>query len=68
MQAAIKELDLFTQSEVSRLEVSENGHLIASKETLLKKVVGLARSYIGPIFSEQVRQESSIFIVTNSTF
>ena len=59
LQAAIKELDLFTQSEVSRLEVSENGHLIASKETLLKKVVGLARSYIGPIFSEQVRQEQA---------
>jgi hypothetical protein len=57
LQAAIEELDVFTQSEASRLEVGKDGRLVAAKQTPLEKVVGLARCYIGPLFSDQVRQE-----------
>jgi hypothetical protein len=59
LQAAIEELDAFTQAEASRLEVGEDGRLIASQESRLKRVMGLARSYIGPFFSDQVRQEQA---------
>lgn len=59
LQAAIEELDLFTQAEASRLEVGENGRLVASKESPLEKVVGLARCYIVPIFSEHRRREQA---------
>lgn len=57
LQEAIEELDVFTKPETSRLEVGENGRLVASKETRLERVVGLARSYIGPLFSDQVRHK-----------
>ena len=57
LQAAIEELDLFAKAKDSRLEVDENGHLVASKENPLEKVVRLARCYLGLIFSEQARQE-----------
>lgn len=57
LQEAIHELDVFTQPEASRLEVGEDGRLVAAKETRLERVVGLARSYIGPFFSDQVRQQ-----------
>lgn len=56
LQDAIEELESFTKSEASRLEVGEDGRLVAAKETRLERVVGLARSYIIPIFSDQVRQ------------
>lgn len=59
LQAAIEEIDRFTQSEASRLEVDEDGRLVASKESPLEKVMGLARSYIGPLFSEQRRREKA---------
>lgn len=59
LQDAIKELELFAEAEASRLDVSETGHLIVSKETRLKRIMGLARNYIGPIFSEQMRQEQA---------
>lgn len=57
LQTAIEELDVFTQVESSRLEVGKNGRLFAAKESRLERVVGLARCYIGPIFSEQMRKE-----------
>lgn len=57
LQDAIEELESFTKSEASRLEVGEDGRLVAAKETRLERVVGLARSYIIPIFSDQVRRE-----------
>ena len=59
LQAAIEELDVFTQAEASRLEVGKDGRLIAAQETRLERVVGLARCYIGPLFSDQVRQEQA---------
>lgn len=40
LQAAIEEIDRFTQTEASRLEVDEDGRLIASKESPLEKVMG----------------------------
>lgn len=57
LQAAIEELSLFTQPEVSRLEVGADGRLIAAQETPLEKVVGLARCYLGPLLSDQARQK-----------
>ena len=59
LQAAIEELDLFTQSDASRLEVGEDGRLVATRETPLEKVVGLAKSFIGPLFSGHKRREQS---------
>jgi hypothetical protein len=57
LQTAIEELSLFTQSDASRLEVGEDGRLVAAKESRLERVVGLARCYIGPLFSDQMRKE-----------
>jgi hypothetical protein len=57
LQAAIEELEVFTQPDASRLEVNEEGRLVAAQETHLERVVGLARSYLGPLLSGQVRQE-----------
>lgn len=57
LQAAIRELESFTEPEATRLEVGEDGRLVAAKETRLERVVGLARTFIVPIFSDQVRQE-----------
>jgi hypothetical protein len=57
LQTAIEELYTFTQTEASRLEVGEDGRLIAAKESRLERMVGLARCYIGPLFSDQVRKE-----------
>lgn len=59
LQTAIEELDLFTQTAASRLEVGEDGRLVASKESPLEKVVGLARCLIGPLFSGQRRREQA---------
>jgi hypothetical protein len=56
LQTAIEELDVFTQSEASRLEVGENGRLVAARESRLERMVSLARSYIGPLFSDQVKK------------
>lgn len=57
LQSAIEELDVFTQLETSHLEIGENGRLVATKKSPLERVVGLARCYIAPLFSEQIRKE-----------
>ena len=57
LQAAIEELEVFTQPEASSLELGKDGRLVAAKENLLERVMGLARCYMGPLFSVQVRQE-----------
>lgn len=57
LQTAIEELDVFTKLEASRLEVGENGRLVAAQESRLERVVGLARSYIAPFFSDQIKEE-----------
>lgn len=57
LQAAIEELEVFTQSEASRFEMGKDGRLVATKESRLNRIVGLARSYIEPFFSEQLRQK-----------
>lgn len=59
LEDAIQEIDLFTQAEASRLDVSETGRLMASKQSPLEKVMTLASSYIGPIFSESWRREQA---------
>lgn len=59
LQAAIKELDIFTQSKACRLELGKDGRLIAANENPLERVIGLARRYIVPLFSEQMRQEQA---------
>ena len=57
LQKAIEELNVFTQPETSRLEVGENGRLVAAKRDPFGEGRESSRSYIGPIFSDQVRQE-----------
>lgn len=57
LQTAIEELKVFTQSAASRLEVGEDGRLVEAKESRLERIVGLARCYIGPLFSDALRQE-----------
>jgi hypothetical protein len=57
LQAAIEELEVFTQPDATRLEVNEEGRLVAAREAPLERVMGLARSYLGPLLSGQVRQE-----------
>ncbi|WP_068468668.1 hypothetical protein [Candidatus Protochlamydia phocaeensis] len=57
LQEAIEKLDVFTQPEASRLEVGQDGMLVAKKTTALDRVIGLARCYISPLFSEQARLE-----------
>lgn len=56
LEQAIGELDAFTKSESSRIEV-EDGHLVVAKGSRLERVIDLARCYIGPIFSDQIRKE-----------
>lgn len=57
LQIAIEELDVFTKLEASRLEVGENGRLVAAQESRLERVVGLARCYIAPFFSDQIKAQ-----------
>ncbi len=57
LQTAIEDLDIFTQSEALRLEVKEDGRLFAAKESRLERVMSLARCYIGPLFSDQVKKK-----------
>lgn len=59
LQTAIEEIDRFTKGDVSSLEVGEDGRIVASKQSRLEKVVGLAKSFIGPLFSGSLRREQS---------
>jgi hypothetical protein len=57
LQAAIQKLEAFTEPEAGGLEVHENGSLIARKGKPLERVIGLAKHFIAPIFSDHARQE-----------
>lgn len=57
LRKAIEAIDVFTRLEASRLELGKDGRLVAAKESRLERVVGLARCYIGPLFSDQLRKE-----------
>lgn len=57
LQAAIEKLEAFTQPEAGALEVRENGGLIAKKGKPLERVIGLAKHFIIPLFSDQARSE-----------
>lgn len=57
LQKAIEALEVFTQLQASRLELREDGSLVAAKDTRLERVISLARCYIGPLFSDQLRKE-----------
>ena len=57
LRKAIEALEMFTQTETSRLGVGEDGSLVASKESRLERVIALARCYIAPLFSDQLRKE-----------
>jgi hypothetical protein len=56
LQAALDRLNLFTQIEEVRLDVSAAGELIITQETVLERTIGLAR-YLGRFFSESSRRE-----------
>lgn len=57
LEKAIEALEEFTQLQASRLELKEDGSLVASKNSRLERVISLARCYIAPLFSDQVRKE-----------
>lgn len=57
LQAAIEQIEVFTKQDAASLEVEQDGKLIAIKAQGLERIIGLARSFIGPLFSGQVRQE-----------
>jgi hypothetical protein len=54
LQEAIDKLAVFTHSK-TRLEVTEQGTLIAPETSPLERVMGLARYYISPLFSDQAK-------------
>lgn len=57
LQAAIEKIHIFTQPGTSRLEVKEDGSLIATEGSPLERIVGLAKYYIAPLFSDHIRLE-----------
>lgn len=57
LEKAIEALEVFTQRQASRLELKEDGSLVASKNSRLERVISLARCYLAPLFSDQVRKE-----------
>ena len=56
LQTAIEELDMFARSTSSRLTVGINGRLVAAQESPWKRVMGLARDYIAPFFSNKIKE------------
>lgn len=56
LQVAIEELDVFTHPEATLIELGEDGRIKASQETSLEKMIGLARRYVAPLFSQKARQ------------
>ncbi len=61
LQKAVEALNVFTHPETSRLDLSEDGRLVASQEkSSLKRIIHLARSFIGPLFSEQLRKKREL--------
>ncbi len=57
LQAAIEKIHIFTQPGTSSLEVKEDGSLIATQGSPLDRIVGLAKYYIAPLFSDHMRLE-----------
>lgn len=57
LQAAIEKLEVFTQPEAGGLALQEDGSLIAVQGNALERVMGVARHFIAPLFSDQARQE-----------
>lgn len=63
-RSAIEELGFLTslsQEQEIRLDVGENGRLVATQatKTRLERMVDLAQSFIGPLFSNQKRREQA---------
>ena len=59
LQKAIQKLSVFTQLEASRLEFDEKGNLVAPKLSSLEKIIGLARYYVSPLFSDQAKSKQN---------
>lgn len=59
LQAAIEQIEIFTKTEATRLEVKENGKLVAIEAKGLDSIIGLAKRLISPLLSEQVRQKQA---------
>lgn len=56
LQAALEQIEIFTKHDAASLEIGADGKLVASNETGLSKIVGLARRFVIPFFSLQARQ------------
>lgn len=57
LKDAIVKIDAFTRNEASNLEVTEEGQLVATQLSPLKRIIALGKYYIGPLLSDQVRQK-----------
>ncbi len=55
LQLAIDKINIFVQPNTSRLEINENGHLVEKNQSSLDRILSLAKSYIGPLFSDRRR-------------
>lgn len=55
LQNAIEELDVFTQSNKLRLDLGENGRLLAIKHTRLERIMNLALTFVGSLLPTQVK-------------
>lgn len=56
LEDAIEKLTAFTHPEATRLDVSEDGKLVASQKlNPIDRMIGLAQCYIFPLFSDQAK-------------
>lgn len=56
LHKAVRELSVFTQPDVTRLEIGTDGELNAARENRLKHMISLARLYVAPLASAQMKQ------------
>ena len=57
LQNAIEELEVFTEPSALRFHIGDNGKMVSVRGSRLERMVGVARSYIIPLFFGQARQE-----------
>lgn len=57
LTTAIEELNIFTNSTSSQLTLGENGSLVAVKNSLLNRIVGFARPFLGLSSLDQDREQ-----------
>lgn len=56
LQAAIEQIESFTKEGTNRLDIKENGRLLATASKGLTSIIGLFKGFISPFISDQRRQ------------